>query len=249
MIQTKQSRFPMPSVHHMMKTDPLGFDAGDGNLYRYVGNNPTNLIDPTGLWEMVAKNVYSRGNDDIDEKDKEDRSDFEVAVITIALEKEIKGQDTNVRLVYTVYSPPDTRETIIAGSKYYLHETKNSLKPDGKFQTMKLQSLGVGTSKLQAIIDLGVLPKEDCFAKGSLFVISPEADGSVDPKTTTGDVQTIVWCIQIDNQKIKGDIHFWDEGFGDKIEGKRPGNEIIRLIESSYIPKGLWKKPFPTRAV
>src|SRR5262249_9199318 len=29
--------------------DPLGFAAGDGNLYRYVGNGPTNATDPTGL--------------------------------------------------------------------------------------------------------------------------------------------------------------------------------------------------------
>ena len=28
---------------------PLGFAAGDANLYRYVGNSPTNFIDPSGL--------------------------------------------------------------------------------------------------------------------------------------------------------------------------------------------------------
>ena len=28
---------------------PCGFDAGDGDLYRYVGNDPTNATDPTGL--------------------------------------------------------------------------------------------------------------------------------------------------------------------------------------------------------
>jgi RHS repeat-associated protein len=29
--------------------DPLGFDAGDANLYRYVLNQPLTLVDPTGL--------------------------------------------------------------------------------------------------------------------------------------------------------------------------------------------------------
>jgi RHS repeat-associated protein len=29
--------------------DPLGFSAGDGNLTRYVGNSPTNWVDPSGL--------------------------------------------------------------------------------------------------------------------------------------------------------------------------------------------------------
>jgi RHS repeat-associated protein len=29
--------------------DPIGFAAGDGNLTRYVGNSPTNWVDPSGL--------------------------------------------------------------------------------------------------------------------------------------------------------------------------------------------------------
>lgn len=34
--------------------DPLGFEAGDENLYRYVGNGPTNAVDPSGLvWTHV----------------------------------------------------------------------------------------------------------------------------------------------------------------------------------------------------
>jgi hypothetical protein len=31
-----------------MSEDPLGFGAGDSNLYRYAGNSPTNHTDPSG---------------------------------------------------------------------------------------------------------------------------------------------------------------------------------------------------------
>ena len=31
--------------------DPMGFDAGDADLYRYVGNVPTAANDPTGEFE------------------------------------------------------------------------------------------------------------------------------------------------------------------------------------------------------
>ena len=34
------------------QTDPIGFDAEDLNLYRYVGNGPLNGVDPWGLREI-----------------------------------------------------------------------------------------------------------------------------------------------------------------------------------------------------
>jgi hypothetical protein len=35
--------------HRQVDQDPLGFDAGDSNLYRYVYNRPTSAVDPSGL--------------------------------------------------------------------------------------------------------------------------------------------------------------------------------------------------------
>jgi len=38
-----------------MSTDPSGLDAGDTNLYRYVGNAPTHFTDPFGLQAEGAR--------------------------------------------------------------------------------------------------------------------------------------------------------------------------------------------------
>src|SRR6266849_5001824 len=38
-----------PTTGRWTTEDPMGFDAGDPDLYRYVGNDPTNTTDPSGL--------------------------------------------------------------------------------------------------------------------------------------------------------------------------------------------------------
>jgi hypothetical protein len=59
-----------PAVGRFTSEDPKGFAAGDENLYRYVGNNPTNLTDPSGMdppirpgsierWEWEQRNWAS----------------------------------------------------------------------------------------------------------------------------------------------------------------------------------------------
>ncbi|MES2598702.1 MAG: fibro-slime domain-containing protein [Verrucomicrobiota bacterium] len=43
-----RTRFRSSSTHAFNSEDQLGFGGGDLNLYRYVFNSPTNLVDPTG---------------------------------------------------------------------------------------------------------------------------------------------------------------------------------------------------------
>jgi RHS repeat-associated protein len=43
------ARYYDPATGRFIGEDPIGFDGGDGNLYRYVGNNTTNELDPSGL--------------------------------------------------------------------------------------------------------------------------------------------------------------------------------------------------------
>jgi RHS repeat-associated protein len=44
-----RARYYDPAVGRFLTPDPSGLAAGDTNLYRYVGNNPTSLVDPSGL--------------------------------------------------------------------------------------------------------------------------------------------------------------------------------------------------------
>ena len=42
------------------QTDPIGFEAGDLNLYRYVGNSPVNALDPDGKFELPPLGGYKQ---------------------------------------------------------------------------------------------------------------------------------------------------------------------------------------------
>jgi len=53
-LQYNRARYYDPSLGKWISTDPMGFDAGDANLYRYVGNGPTDSTDPGGL--IAVKN-------------------------------------------------------------------------------------------------------------------------------------------------------------------------------------------------
>jgi RHS repeat-associated protein len=44
-----RNRFYSAELGRFLQTDPIRFSAGDGNLYRYVGNNAVNSVDPWGL--------------------------------------------------------------------------------------------------------------------------------------------------------------------------------------------------------
>ena len=43
------ARYYDPHSERWISQDPMGFDAGDSNLYRYVHNAPTNATDPSGM--------------------------------------------------------------------------------------------------------------------------------------------------------------------------------------------------------
>ncbi len=48
-LQYNRARYYDPNLGKWTSMDPMGFDGGDANFYRYVGNSVTNGKDPAGL--------------------------------------------------------------------------------------------------------------------------------------------------------------------------------------------------------
>ena len=48
-IYEYRNRAYHPGLGRFMSEDPKGFDAGDNNFFRYVGNDPLDRVDPMGL--------------------------------------------------------------------------------------------------------------------------------------------------------------------------------------------------------
>jgi RHS repeat-associated protein len=53
-IYDYRNRIYSPELGRFLQTDPIRFDAGDVNLYRYVSNNPMNWVDPDGRALVLA---------------------------------------------------------------------------------------------------------------------------------------------------------------------------------------------------
>jgi RHS repeat-associated protein len=76
-LQYNRARYYDPATGRWMTQDPLGFDAGDSNLYRYVSNAPNLFSDPAGTDEFQDRIAaqkdgragYNKGGFSYDKRD------------------------------------------------------------------------------------------------------------------------------------------------------------------------------------
>ena len=60
-LQWNRARWYDPSTGRWMGEDPIGFAGGQANLSAYVGNSPTNGVDPSGLRDPVVRPELKSG--------------------------------------------------------------------------------------------------------------------------------------------------------------------------------------------
>jgi RHS repeat-associated protein len=79
-LASARNRDYSPSLGRFLERDPLGFKAGDDNVYRFVGNAPFARTDPSGLCELIGAeptltvsgvNPLRRTYDPLDERGRE----------------------------------------------------------------------------------------------------------------------------------------------------------------------------------
>jgi RHS repeat-associated protein len=77
-----RARYYDPALGNWISEDPIGFQAGDTNLNRYVGNNPTNATDPSGLdYIKVDKNNIVSWVVEMDDWGNSDVREFTVGTV------------------------------------------------------------------------------------------------------------------------------------------------------------------------
>ena len=64
-MQNNLNRWYDPNVGRWLSEDPSGFTARDTNTYRYVGNEPTARIDPSGLDSITSISPGARAEHEI----------------------------------------------------------------------------------------------------------------------------------------------------------------------------------------
>ncbi|MDP0491770.1 MAG: RHS repeat-associated core domain-containing protein [Verrucomicrobiota bacterium JB023] len=58
-LSDNRARFYDPQLGRFLNEDPLGFDGGDSNIYRYSTNDPYNYRDPSGLVAAVNYSTFT----------------------------------------------------------------------------------------------------------------------------------------------------------------------------------------------
>src|SRR5262249_912207 len=99
-----------PVLGRWSQVDPLAYDARDSNLYRYVRNDPTNRMDPSGLQDeklLPAPDVkFATFGDSYNELSDAEKKNFEKLIYDdYGQTKDILSKN-RLSLIYKKVNPP-----------------------------------------------------------------------------------------------------------------------------------------------
>ncbi|MGO9108944.1 MAG: Calx-beta domain-containing protein [Thermoguttaceae bacterium] len=114
-----RARFYDPALQRFVSQDPMGYAAGDMNVYRYCGDGPLNATDPTG--EVILR--FNRGAtpDEIDALTKADEA------VTKRLPAIIAEMEAYTSAVADAWATANQRSAVIAGAEIKMRNYQTNM--------------------------------------------------------------------------------------------------------------------------
>ena len=208
-LQYNRARYYDSHAGRWLSQDPLGFNAGDSNLYRYVNNRPTVATDPSGLDVQVMfpsfGDVYTSLNPD-------ERSNMK------AIFKQFYDLDLDNAQTKNMNSVAGIR----GGQGYYLYHVRfksndNKCKSFVQFGDMKTYVIQDGNKKLvstkhvvEGFANIDGLSPID--AHRDLLKVNFPPQFKISGVQVAG--QFFVFEGKYQNRDVKGEFELWSEGDG-----------------------------------
>jgi hypothetical protein len=124
-----------PKIGRFISQDPIKFKAGDADLYRYVGNNVTDSIDPTGLEDYGGIINYINGQNGLNQMLDNLRNDLQNNGVSPSDVDRILDAAQNTSIPYLGWLPGQTFPNNLPGSNHCIRWVqqfdKNSQSPGG----------------------------------------------------------------------------------------------------------------------
>jgi hypothetical protein len=242
-----------PSIGRWLEEDPIEFEAGDSNLMRFVGNDPTNLTDPSGLAApppshkvslptLPAKaeafvSVYSRG------KYGSRKESIETALIAVSLKPEIFGKFLVLTVEYKLILPFHGIETYMPlanavshGTPFRLDELTSNVEGHELQRNISLDPHNLTDSPfpkqrkyrggtLTVSVELGVFPLADIQDKTykGLIGVMPPAAKS----TKAEAVQLLSWSVTLTPKNKSAPVQEGSIKLEETGEGRKIGRDAL----------------------
>jgi RHS repeat-associated protein len=245
-LQYNRARWYDSFSGRWISQDPLGFDAGDSNLYRYVNNGPTLATDPSGLFWFgkscqdpllyVALPIQNgpdtfSGLEPKPEKKAPVKKEWSQAEVVKLLEKNDIGKQT----LKTLNLP-----NVVVRQSEFIRSEKRVKKGGewGKWETFEWGGMTEITKKDLRIIHI---PKSYSNAEAAFVLVHEAAHARGGDEIVAYTAET-EFAINSSNPDVRKLVR---PGFVKFVDGKEPEIQHDRIrvfVDVSY--KG-WYKPDP----
>ena len=213
-----------PSIGRWLEEDPIGFGGSDTNLYRYVGNNPTDEVDPSGLLAGAGEVQYTA---------------ISISGL-IASEKEIGGEEREKGAIKTIESRFGVKIGDVNDQKSLVRvkKTEEGIRADFiDFVKFSAKLNGADGSIIQDVetTNTGITKSGEKETNKSHFVEGWVVDNKGNQKGL--DTHSFGFLLDNDSKSLTTEITFtvgvglFDTGCGfQKITGQRSGDGGIKGV-------------------